>query len=130
MASIPTNTARTAPLDTSVKLGAAQQRALNDLVAMGFGKQACKEALLKTGTTSMDRLLAALTGPEETPVKKRDAAGTPLDEDAHAQVKRIQLPERKEGRRRLAQIPRALELFRREDPPSDGRVEDEPHIFK
>ena len=77
MASIPTNTARTAPLDTSVKLGAAQQRALKDLVAMGFGKQACKEALLRTGTTSMDRLLAALTGPEEPPVKKRDAAGTP-----------------------------------------------------
>ena len=77
MASIPTNTARTAPLDTSVKLGAAQQRALKDLVAMGFGKAACKEALLRTGTTSMDRLLAALTGPEEPPVKKRDAAGTP-----------------------------------------------------
>ena len=77
MASIPTNTARTAPLDTSVKLGAAQQRALKDLVAMGFGKQACKEALLRTGTTSMDRLLAALTGPEEPPVRKRDAAGTP-----------------------------------------------------
>ena len=38
MASIPTNTARTAPLDTSVKLGAAQQRALKDLVAMGFGQ--------------------------------------------------------------------------------------------
>ena len=78
MASIPTNTARTAPLDTSVKLGAAQQRALKDLVAMGFGKQACKEALLRTGTTSMDRLLAALTGPvEEPPPRKRDAAGTP-----------------------------------------------------
>jgi len=78
MASIPTNTARTAPLDTTVKLGAAQQRALKDLVAMGFGKQACKEALLRTGTTSMDRLLAALTGPvEEPPVRKRDAAGTP-----------------------------------------------------
>ena len=30
MASIPTNTARTAPLDTSVKLGAAQQRALEE----------------------------------------------------------------------------------------------------
>ena len=60
----------------------------------------------------------------------RDAAGTPLDEHAHARVKRIRLPERKEGRRRLAQIPRALELFRREDPPSDGRVEDEPRIFK
>ena len=75
MASIPTNTARTAPLDTSVKLGAAQQRALKDLVAMGFGKQACKEALLRTGTTSMDRLLAALTGPEEPPVKEARRGG-------------------------------------------------------
>ena len=63
------------PLDTSVKLGAAQQRALKDLVAMGFGKQACKEALLRTGTTSMDRLLAALTGPEEPPSKEARRGG-------------------------------------------------------